>query len=75
MIRQRFVVYGKGLSRTWTGEPLVAFGLLLLARGLQVADYQFHLAFEFNLVHGARCQQVAAFVDGVAADGAFAVDD
>ena len=33
---------------------------------LQVADDQFHLAFEFDLVHGARGQQVAALVDGVA---------
>ena len=42
---------------------------------LQVRDDQFHLAFEFDLVHGARGQQVASLVDGVAADGAFAVDD
>ena len=43
--------------------------------GLQMRDDQFHLALELNLVHGAGCQQVASLVDGVAADGAFAVDD
>ena len=42
---------------------------------LQVADDQFHLAFEVNGADGARSQQVASLVDGVAADGAFAVDD
>ena len=43
--------------------------------GLQVADDQFHLAFEVDGADGARGQQVASLVDGVAADGAFAVDD
>ena len=43
--------------------------------GLQVRDDQFHLAFEVNGGDGARSQQVASLVDGVAADGAFAVDD
>ena len=42
---------------------------------LQVADDQFHLAFEVNGADGTGCQQVASLVDGVAADGAFAVDD
>ena len=42
---------------------------------LQVADDQFHLAFEVDGADGARGQQVASLVDGVAADGTFAVDD
>ena len=42
---------------------------------LQVADNQFHIALELNLVHGTRSQQVASLVDRVAADSAFAVDD
>lgn len=42
---------------------------------LQVADDQFHLAFEVDGGDGAGGQQVASLVDGVAADGAFAVDD
>ena len=42
---------------------------------LQVADDQFHLAFEVDGADGAGRQQVASLVDGVAADGAFAVDD
>ena len=42
---------------------------------LQVADDQFHLAFEVDGADSGRCQQVASLVDGVATDGAFAVDD
>ena len=42
---------------------------------LQMRDDQFHLAFEVNVADGARSQQVAALVNGLAADGAFAVDD
>ena len=42
---------------------------------LEVADDQFHLAFEVDGADGAGCQQMASLVDGIAADGAFAVDD
>ena len=42
---------------------------------LEVADDQFHLAFEVDGADGAGGQQVASLADGVAADGAFAVDD
>ena len=38
-------------------------------------DDQFHLAFEVDGADGVRGQQVASLVDGVAADGAFAVGD
>lgn len=38
-------------------------------------DDQFHFAFEVDGADGAGGQQVASLVDGVAADGAFAVDD
>lgn len=79
-------MYGEGLSRLMGGGAPCCFLACCLkpcahpgersgTGSLQVADDQFHFAFEFDLVHGARSQQVASLVDGVAADGAFAVDD
>ena len=68
----RKIDVSRGSSVDERGSPLFRFGCCC---DLEVADDQFHLAFEFDLVHGARGQQVASLVDGVAADGAFAVDD
>lgn len=60
-------MYGEGLSRLMSGGAPCCFSIVVTSQrlagtgrlgtgDLQVADDQFHLALEFNLVHGGRRQ-------------------